>query len=194
MFALKRMYHWCGQQVHTAYAVPLLAILFFIEAIFFVPVDPLLILYCIEDRLNSFYFATIATFSSVAGGLMGYLIGFAIWESCGKLLVSLLFKPETFDFAIYQYKQYESWAVLIAGFTPLPYKAITLSAGFCKLPVVPFIIFSLIGRGARFFLIALSIRFWGEQIKQYIDRYFNLLVILFTVIVIATCWRCFLHK
>lgn len=188
MLALRRMYQWCGQQVHTVYAVPLLAFLFFIEAIFFVPVDPLLLLYCIEDQLHAFYFATVATVSSVAGGLMGYFIGFAIWESCGKLLVSLLFRPETFDHAIAQYTQYQSWAVLIAGFTPLPYKAVTLSAGFCKLPILPFVIFSFIGRGARFYLVALCVWLWGEKIKQYIDRYFNLLVLLFTLLVLVACW------
>ena len=126
MLMLKRMYYWCGQQVHTIYAVPLLALLFFVEAIFFIPVDPLLILYCIEDRMQSFYFATVATFSSVAGGLMAYFIGYAIWESCGKLLVNILFTPETFNNAIRYYEQYESWAVLIAGFTPVPYKACLL--------------------------------------------------------------------
>lgn len=194
MVVLKRMYDWCGQQVHTAYAVPLLALLFFIEAIFFVPVDPLLILYCIEDRMQAFYFATIATFSSVAGGLMGYLIGYAVWESCGKMLVGFLFSPETFSYALQQYKHYEAWAVLIAGFTPLPYKAVTLSAGFCKLPLMPFIIFSLLGRGARFFLIAGSIRIWGQQIKEYIDRSFNFLVFLFTIMIVVTCWWCCYHR
>lgn len=192
MLILKRMYYWCGQQVHTVYAVPLLAFLFFIEAIFFVPVDPLLILYCIEDRFQAFYFATVATLSSVAGGLMGYLIGYAIWESCGRALVGFVFSPETFQHALHQFERYESWAVLIAGFTPLPYKAVTLSAGFCKLPIIPFVIFSLLGRGARFFLIAASIRIWGQQIKEYIDRYFNILVLLFTVLVIGICWWCLL--
>ncbi len=194
MVLLRRMYYWCGQQVHTAYAVPLLALLFFIEAIFFVPVDPLLILYCIEDRFQAFYFATVATLSSVAGGLMAYFIGYAIWESCGRLLVGMVFSPETFDNALHYYKQYESLAVLIAGFTPLPYKAVTLSAGFCKLPLMPFVIFSLLGRGARFFLIAACIRMWGQQIKEYIDRYFNSLVLLFTLLVVMTCWYCFYHK
>jgi len=193
MLALKRMYYWCGQQVHTVYAVPLLAFLFFVEAIFFVPVDPLLILYCIEDRAQAFYFATVATLSSVAGGLMAYFIGYAIWESCGRVLVGLLFSPETFNQVVHSYEQYESWAVLIAGFTPIPYKAITLTAGFCKLPLIPFIIFSMIGRGARFYLIAFGIHFWGEKVKEYIDRYFNLLVIFFTLLVVGTCWW-FLYK
>lgn len=194
MMVLKRMYYWCGQQVHTAYAVPLLALLFFIEAIFFVPVDPLLILYCIEDRAQALYFATIATFASVAGGLMAYTIGFALWEVCGKALVGFIFSPDTFHNAVKSYEQYESWAVLIAGFTPIPYKAITLSAGFCKLPLIPFIIFSIIGRGARFYLIAYAIRIWGSQIKEYIDRYFNLLVIFFTILVVGTCWLFVMKK
>jgi membrane protein YqaA with SNARE-associated domain len=193
MLVVRKMYDWCGQQVRSSYAVPLLALLFFIEAIFFLPVDPLLIVYCLEDRCKALYFATVATLSSVIGGITGYFIGYAIWESCGKFLVGLLFSPQTFAHALHNYEKYESWAVLIAGFTPLPYKAVTLSAGFCKLPLLPFVIFSLLGRGARFFLIAISIRIWGHHIKEYIDRYFNSLLLLFTLMVVAACWWCFRH-
>ena len=184
--SLKRLYDWFGRQVHSPYATPLLIFLFFIEAIFFVPVDPLLILYCIEDRTKAFYYATLATLASVAGGIAAYYIGYAIWESVGQWLVHALFTQEQFDHAVHQYKLYESWAVLIAGFTPLPYKVVTLTAGFCKLPLVPFVVYSFISRGARFFLEAGIIRIWGAQIKEYIDRYFNLLVILFTALVIIT--------
>ncbi len=185
-FSLKRLYDWFGKQVHTPYATPLLLFLFFIEAIFFVPVDPLLILYCIEDRSRAFYYAALATLASVAGGIAAYYIGYAIWESVGTTLVSFLFNQQQFDHAIEQYTLYESWAVLVAGFTPLPYKIVTLSAGFCKLPLIPFIICSFISRGARFFLEAGVIMIWGAQIKECIDRYFNLLVLLFTALLILT--------
>lgn len=184
--SLKRLYDWFGKQVHTPYATPLLVFLFFIEAIFFIPVDPLLILYCIEDRTKSLYYATLATAASVAGGIAAYYIGFAIWESIGSWLVHLLFTPQQFEHALENYTKYESWAVLIAGFTPLPYKVVTLTAGFCKLPFVPFVLYSLISRGARFFLVAGIIMVWGRQIKECIDRYFNLLVLLFTALVIVT--------
>ena len=96
---------------------------------------------------------------------------------------------------------YTDWAVLdsrrgdardarpvIAGFTPLPYKAITLSAGFCGLPLIPFVLCSLLSRGARFFLVAGLLRLWGGQVKYFIDRYFNQLVVLFVALIVISLW------
>jgi len=174
-----------GYKVHSRYADVWLASLFFIEAVFFIPVDPLLILYCIQNRKKSIYYATIATISSVAGGIFGYVIGAVLWNSIGIKLVSWFISEGAFARAVQTYKLYQNWAVLIAGFTPLPYKAITLSAGFCSLPFLPFIACSLISRGARFFLVAGLLRIWGEQVKYFIDRYFNQLVLLFVFLLIV---------
>ena len=188
MKAIRRLYDWMGEKVNSPYADVWLAGLFFIEAFFFIPVDPLLILFCIENRNKSIYYAAIATVSSVLGGIFGYVIGAALWGSIGSTLVTWIISQATFDKAVINYRLYQNWAVLIAGFTPLPYKAITLSAGFCKLPIIPFIICSFISRGARFFLIAGALRIWGEHVKDFIDRYFNQLVLLFVVLIIAGMW------
>ncbi len=188
MNIIKKAYDWMGNKVFSKHANIWLGGLFFIEAVFFVPVDPLLVLFCVHNNKKSIKYATIATISSVAGGVFGYAIGSLMWQSVGIKLVSWFISQETFNTAVLKYKLYQNWAVLIAGFTPLPYKAITLSAGFCRLPIIPFILFSFIARGARFFLIALSIRIWGPQIKVFIDRYFNQLVILFTILLIASFW------
>ncbi|KKP35481.1 MAG: hypothetical protein UR26_C0004G0028 [candidate division TM6 bacterium GW2011_GWF2_32_72] len=185
MLFLKKLYKWVGSQVHTKFANPILAFLFFIEAIFFVPVDPILVLFCIEKRNKAFHYAAIATLFSVLGGICGYFIGFAVWETIGQKLINLFVSESTFLNIQDKYHQYESWAVLIAGFTPIPYKAVTLTAGFFKLPLLPFIWFSAIARGARFFLIASVIKIWGGQIQHFIDRYFNLLVALFLLMIIA---------
>jgi membrane protein YqaA with SNARE-associated domain len=184
---IKQIYDWMGEKTKSTYADLWLSGLFFIEAFFFIPVDPLLILFCIENRKKSFYYATVATLSSVAGGLFGYFLGAVLWESIGSSLVKLVISQATFDAAVLQYKHYQNWAVLIAGFTPLPYKAITLSAGFCKLSILPFLVCSLISRGARFFLVSGAIFIWGARIKIFIDRYFNQLVILFTILIIGGC-------
>lgn len=188
MNILKKIYSSCGRMVHTPYAMPLLAFLFFIEAIFFIPVDPILIVFCIEKRHRSLLFALIATCASVAGGLAGYYIGYAIWETIGQTIIAYIISPDRFEQLIHTYTKYESWAVLIAGFTPLPYKAVTLTAGFCKLPLMPFIICSFIARGARFFCVGTIIYIWGETIKEYIDQHFNLLVGLFATVVMVACW------
>lgn len=189
MNAVKNWYNWIGKQVHTPYATPVLILMFFIEAtIFFIPVDPLLILYCLEHRSKTMYYATVATLSSVVGGVFGYLIGFTLWQTIGQLIVTFIISPTTFAKVVHWFTHYENAAVLIAGFTPIPYKAVTIGAGFCKLPIIPFITYSIIARGARFFLLAGIIRLWGDQIKEYIDRYFNLLVVLFVSVVLGSIW------
>lgn len=186
MNIIRKIYDWMESKVYSKYANIWLAALFFIEAVFFIPVDPLLILFCVTNNKKSIKYATIATVSSVAGGAFGYMIGNIMWQSVGIKLVSWFISEQTFNAAILKYKLYQNWAVLIAGFTPLPYKAITLSAGFCRLPIIPFIFFSFIARGARFFLVASTIRIWGPQIKHFIDRYFNQLIILFTIVLITS--------
>jgi len=188
MNILRKIYDWMGAKVYSKHATLWLAALFFIEAIFFIPVDPLLILYCVQNNKKSLYYALIATVASVAGGIAGYIIGKLMWQTVGINLVKWIISEAAFNAAILKYKLYQNWAVLIAASTPLPYKAVTLSAGFCGLALTPFIVFSFISRGARFFLVAGTIRIWGPQIKDFIDQHFNKLVILFTIILIASFW------
>jgi len=186
---LKKIYDWLGSKVHSKYADPFFCILFFLEAIVLVPVDPILILYCLENRKKALQYAAMATLSSVAGGITGYLLGSFLWNMAGQQILQFRFVayvlPEkTFLYLKSLYHQYATWAILISGFTPIPYKAATLSAGFCKLPLIPFIIFSAIARGARFFLVAGLIKLWGVHIKGFIDKYFNLLAMLFVFLTI----------
>ncbi len=183
---IRKLYDWMGDKVRSPYATSWLAFLFFIEAIFFLPVDPILMLFCIENQKRSLFYAAVATSASVLGGLGGYLIGALAWQSIGQQLVNLVISPAVFERAVANYEYYQNAAVLIAGFTPLPYKAITLSAGFCRLPIVPFLLCSLVSRGARFFLVAGAIHIWGASMKLFIDRYFNQLVVLFTLLVVGS--------
>jgi len=185
---LKKLYDWLGSQVHTTYATPFFCFLFYLEAIFLVPVDPILILYCLEDRKQSLYYAALATLSSVLGGITGYMLGSYLWNIAGQQIldfkvITYILPQETFYYLKNLYHQYATWAILISGFTPIPYKAATLSAGFCKLPIIPFVFFSCLARGARFFLVAITIRIWGQSIKAFIDKYFNLLSILFITLI-----------
>lgn len=193
MSSMRRLYDWMGKQVYSPYAEVTLGVLFYIEAIFFLPTDPMLIMYCIERRDKAYRYATIATITSVLGGLTGYFIGYVLWHIAGQQIihhpfVSYIMTPETFNHLCGLYKQYEALAILAAAFTPIPYKAATLTAGFCNLSLMPFIIASLIGRGARFYLYAITISIWGKQIKQYIDRYFNLLVVCAMIAIGFVVW------
>jgi len=191
--SIRRMYDWMGTQVYSRYATPMLALLFYLEAIIFIPTDPMLIVYCIERRDKAYFYSTVATLSSVLGGLTGYGIGYILWHSVGpqiinSSIVNFIMSPETFYYLCGLYKKYEAWAILAAAFTPIPYKAATLSAGFCNLSLMPFIIASLIGRGARFYLYAITISIWGKQIKEYIDRYFNILVLSAMLLIFGAVW------
>lgn len=190
---IRKLYDWMGKQVHSPHADLMLGILFFLEAIFFVPTDPMLILYCLERRDKSLWYATIATIASVIGGLTSYALGYYLWHVAGEAIithpwVNRFVAPHTFLYLCEQYRLYDHWAILVAGFTPIPYKAATFTAGFCKLNLVPFTIYSFIARGARFYAVALMIKIWGKQIQEYIDRYFNLLVLLVMLLVGVVIW------
>ena len=155
MGSIQRLYNWMGSQVESRYADLMLGLLFYLEAIFFLPTDPMLIIFCIERPKKAFRYATIATVCSVLGGITGYYLGLLLWNTLGQDIVNntyinYLISPEMFSYLGQQYEEYESWAILIASFSPIPYKAATITAGFFKLPFLPFIIFSIIGRVTRF--------------------------------------------
>lgn len=181
---IKNAYDWMGRQVYSPYATPILGLLFFVEAIFFLPVDPILIVYCVQHPRNWWYYATIATTTSVLGGVVGYFIGYAFWQVMGKFILGWIISAQTFDAATHLFHKWQMIAVLIAGFTPIPYKAVTYTAGVCQLPLIPFILYSFLARGARFYLVAFMVHWSGPSIKEYIDRYFNILALSFVVMFI----------
>lgn len=190
---LKKIYDRLSAHVHSKYATPFLGFLFFIEALFFIPVDPILMMYCLENRRKAMLYAAVATVCSVLGGMAGYGIGYWLWEFAGEQIldfkyVAYIVPRPMFEYLCQQYRTYEAVAIMIAGFSPIPYKAATLSAGFCKLNFIPFVVYSFISRGARFFLVAGLISLWGAHIKYYIDHYFNLLVVLFILLTGAAIW------
>lgn len=181
---IKRFYKSLTPYISHPISLIIFALLFFIEAIFFVPVDPILIMFCLERPPRAYMYALVATVASVFGGITAYLIGAALFDSIGIKIIEYFSSIETFDKITYLYRTYETSAVLISSFTPFPYKIVTLSAGFCRLPILPFIFFSVLGRGMRFFLVAFLIRRYGPQVQQFINRYFNYLVIIFTLLII----------
>lgn len=174
-----------GTKVHAPQAPFFLASLSFLESLVFPPVAPILILFCLENRKRSFFYAAIATVFSVLGGIVAYYLGFALWETVGQRFVLYVSTQEAFDTLVMQYKKYEALTILIGSFTPVPYRLVSVSAGFCQLPLIPFIVYSLIGRGARYFLVGAIFYLWGVQLKTFIDRWFNQLVLLFMVIMLV---------
>jgi membrane protein YqaA with SNARE-associated domain len=191
---IKIMYEWLGSRVHTPYADVFLGLLFYVEAICFLPTDPMLALYCIERREKSLRYAFIATTASVLGGITGYLIGMTLWDKAGEQILHIapiraIVSPELFAYLAEQFRKYEWCALLIAGFSPIPYKAATLTAGFCKISFIPFVLCSFIARGTRFFGIAITIKLYGNYIKNSLTKSSIILIGIAVLLFIGILWH-----
>lgn len=171
------MISWAG----TPYAPLALFILTFWESSFFpLPPDPLLIAMAVAEPTNAPFFALICTIASVMGAALGYFIG----KKGGRPIVYRLFKENKVQAVEKLYQRYDVWAVGAAAFTPIPYKVFTITAGIAELRFWTFILVSIVGRGARFFLLGMLVYFFGPQIQNIIDQYFELLTISFLVLLV----------
>lgn len=185
---LRRLYYWVLSWAFTPYGVVALVAFTFAESSAFpVPTDPLLMALCLGNPRRSFRFAGWATFASVAGGAVGYLIGWAAWSALGGFFFDYVpgVTPDTFGEAAALYHEWDFWAVFVAGFTPIPYKVFTLAAGVFGINFAIFLLASALSRGVRFFLIAGLIHRYGPPVGRFIDRYFNLLTIIFAVLLVG---------
>lgn len=184
---VRRLYDWVLHWAETPYGTPALATLSFAESSFFpVPPDVLLIALNMGKPKKSFYFALVCSIASVAGGMLGYFIGMALWSGLSGFFFSYIpgFTPEIFAKVQTMYNEYGFAAVLIAGFTPIPYKVFTIASGVFGMNFPLFVLASMISRSARFFIVSTLIFFFGEPIKKFIDKYFNLLSAAFVVLII----------
>ncbi len=185
--ALRRLYEWVLGWADTRYGLPALGVLCFAEASFFpIPPDPLLMALCLGAPSRSFRFATWATAASVTGGILGYLLGWGAWSLVGDFFLAWVpgVTPEAFATVQGLYDQWDFWAVFLAGLTPIPYKVFTLSAGVFAIQFPIFVIASVASRGLRFFLVAGLIWKFGPPVSRFIDRYFNLLTIVFGILLV----------
>ena len=189
---VKRLYDWVLSWGNSKWGALALFVLAFAESSFFpIPPDVLLIALCLGAVKRSFRFALICLMGSIIGAAGGYAIGYYLWQNTAGEYTALanwffahVFTEESFLQVKGLYDEYDFWIVFTAGFTPLPYKLFTISGGLFKIDLVMFFVASIISRGLRFFLIAGLIWKFGAPIKTFIDKYFNLLAILFTVLLI----------
>jgi membrane protein YqaA with SNARE-associated domain len=163
--------------------------LFFIalaESSFFpIPPDIFLIILCIAIPNKSFRYAAICTVGSVVGGVIGYGLGLGFMDTIGVKILDWYGLQDKYEVVQNLYRQYDALALGAAGFTPLPYKLFTITAGAFKINFVTFILVSLLSRAARFFLVAAFIYKFGAPVRNFIERYFNLLSILFFILLIG---------
>jgi len=183
---LKKLYDWVIHWAETKYGVPVMAFISFIESsIFPIPPDPLLMALGLSRPNKAILYAIICSVASVAGGLVGYLIGWTIWESVSGFFFTYLFSPDTFNYVGEKYNENAFLAILGAAFTPIPYKVFTITAGVFKINLATFILASSIGRSARFLIEGSLIYFFGEKIRDFIEKYLNLLSIIFFILLLV---------
>ena len=187
MKIFRKLYDWTLSKSSKKEATWFLSIVSFTESSFFpIPPDIILIPMILAKKTKAFFYASICTLSSVIGGIFGYFIGFLLFNSIGIQLVNFYnLAEEVGEFKNY-YNSYGSWIVIIAGFTPFPFKVITISSGLFQLNFIIFVLCSIISRGARFYLISGLLYLFGDNIRLFIDKYFNFLTVLFFVILIGS--------
>lgn len=184
---VRRLYDWVLRWAETPYGVPALFVIAVAESSFFpIPPDILLIALGLAIPTKAFRYALWCTVGSVIGGIIGYYLGFALWSSIEPLIIPALFSAEKFASVTGLYNEYGVPIVFAAGFTPIPYKVFTVAGGVAEINFPAFVATSVVGRGARFFLVAAVIRRYGDQAKDFIDRYFNIVTLAFTVLLVGT--------
>lgn len=192
---IKSIYEWVLHWADTPYGIPALFLLSFAEASFFpVPPDVLLIALALGNRGKALRFAFYCAFASVMGSLAGYAIGHWVWWSGpGEFSATAWFfydhvpgfTTDMFHRIKALYESWNFWVVFTAGFTPIPFKVFTITAGAFDINLPMFVLAGTISRSARFFLVAGLIWKFGEPIRAFIDKYFNLLAILFTILLVG---------
>lgn len=183
---MRALYEWTMDLAAHKHARWGLALISFVESsVFPIPPDIILIPMVLAQRAMAWVYATICTLSSVAGGVMGYAIGYFLFDTVGTAILDFYGKAEEFSTFQAQYNEWGVWIVLIAGLTPFPYKIITIASGVTALNFPVFIVASLIARGIRFFAVAALLWYFGEPIRAFIDKYFGLLSIVFVVLLIG---------
>ncbi|EGD57252.1 membrane-like protein [Novosphingobium nitrogenifigens DSM 19370] len=183
---LRRLYDWTMAKAGHRHAEWWLALFAFMEASFFpIPPHPLLGLMCLAQPRKAVRFAAFATIGSVTGGMLGYAIGHFLYASIGAQLLEVLHLARSFPKAACYLREYGVEIIIIKGATPIPFKLLTITAGFIGMPFGTFLLASLVSRSISFMIVGVLFRLFGAPIKQFVDKYLGLVSIGFVVLVIA---------
>lgn len=183
---LRRLYNWTLSLASSPYALWALAVVAFVESSFFpIPPDVIMIPMIIAAPRRAFLIAGVATVASVLGGLLGYYIGYGLFESVGRPIFEFYGKDAAVTEFSAKFNDYGPWAVLIAGVTPFPFKVITIMSGVTQLSLPVFIISAIVARALRFFIVATLLWKFGEPIRDFIERRLGLMFALFCVLLLG---------
>ena len=173
-----KLYHWATQKANSTLAPIWIAILFSLELVLIIPLDAVLIFFCLQNKKRTFTYVLIAGAASTLSATAGYLLGHFLWDLIGPYVVPYLISSSTFERISLHFQQYENWAVFLGALFPFPLKALSLISGVFHLGLFPFICSVAAARFLRFFLVGGAMVLWGESVKTFIDRHFHRLILL----------------
>lgn len=179
---LRRMYDWCIAAADKPYALWLMGAVSFAESSFFpIPPDVMLIPMSLARPQKAWLYALVCTVTSVAGGVVGYAIGALLYDSVGQWLINLYGYGDKVEAFRASYAEYGAWIILLKGLTPIPYKLVTITSGFANYNLLLFVLFSIIARGGRFFIVAILLNRYGTWIRETIEKRLGLWVTIAAV-------------
>jgi membrane protein YqaA with SNARE-associated domain len=183
---IRRLYDWTLSLSAHPHALWALAAVSFVESSFFpIPPDIIMIPMILAQPRKAWLIALVATVASVFGGLLGYFIGAALFDTIGQAIFDFYGKSDAVAAFNERFNAYGAWAVLVAGVTPFPYKVITIMSGWTGLSIPVFIVASIVARGLRFFIVASLLWKFGDPIRLFIEKYLGLLFTLFVILLVG---------
>ncbi|MFO1072659.1 MAG: YqaA family protein [Geminicoccaceae bacterium] len=182
---LRRTYDWMMAQASGPHAERALAVVAFLESsIFPVPPDAMLVPMVLARPQQAWRIALVATAASVVGGLFGYAIGHFLFETLGAWIIQLYGLGDKFDAFRATWNEWGVWIILIKGLTPIPYKLVTIASGLAGFNIWVFLLASILTRGARFFLVAALLRYFGTPIRSFIEQRLTLVTTGFAALIV----------
>ena len=179
---LQRAYDWTMRMAAHRRASHALFWVAFAESSFFpIPPDAMLIPMVVANRAKAWTYATICTIGSVLGGVIGYAIGYFLYETLGQWVINAYGLAREFDSYRALYNEWGLWIILIKGMTPIPYKLVTIASGAAAFSFWVFVAASILTRGLRFFAVAGLLYWFGEPIREFIERRLTLVTTVFVV-------------
>lgn len=183
---LSDLYKWMMRMAGHERAPQALAAVSFAESSFFpIPPDVMLVPMVLAKRHKAWFYAGVATVASVIGGVAGYMIGSFFFEAIGKPILQFYGKADDFAGFARWFNEYGVWILIIKGMTPFPYKVLTIAAGFTGMPLLPFMLASVVARAMRFYMVAALLYWFGEPIRDFIEKRLTLVTTVFVVLLVG---------
>ena len=182
----RALYDWTLRMASHRHAIRWMAIISFCESSFFpIPPDAMVVPMVLARREQAYLIATVCTISSVLGGILGYAIGMFLYDSVGQWLIRVYGMAEGIEGFRETYREWGGWIILIKGFTPIPFKLVTIASGIAAFSFPIFVAASIVTRGARFFLIAWLLKRYGAPMQEFIERRLTLVGWTFLILLVG---------